>query len=111
MHCPHCHESSLRQQVGEQGTIVDICSTCHGLWLDCGEIYDFSSAPQRLDQQLIQGLSKRRPSSHLCPRCQCNLEEGMLSDREIRAETCPSCGGLWFAGNEVRRVNAAGSGD
>jgi Zn-dependent protease with chaperone function len=104
MNCPHCTGPTLHQQATKQGTIVQVCSQCHGLWLDQGEIYDFSSQPERLEAHLDQGLRDRRPSARQCPRCHLALEEGNLLDQETRIDTCPQCGGLWFDAREVAQV-------
>src|SRR5207237_6788617 len=52
MHCPRCNESTLHACAARQGTMVDVCSHCHGLWLDGGAILEFTSKPRELEEQL-----------------------------------------------------------
>jgi Zn-dependent protease with chaperone function len=104
MHCPQCGEATLHQRAAQRGTLVDVCSRCDGLWLDSGEILDFSARPQELDRELERGLHDARPSGRQCPRCHCALEQGRMPLDDVPAERCPSCGGLWFDGRSVRRL-------
>jgi Zn-dependent protease with chaperone function/Zn-finger nucleic acid-binding protein len=87
---------------------VEVCSTCQGLWLDRGQIYEFTPNPRGLEKQLDRGLRNRHTSDRLCPRCECNMERGLLPDRDSTVEQCPSCGGLWFAADELQRAIQAG---
>src|SRR5262249_30085405 len=93
-----------------QGTLVEVCSRCHGVWLDGGQIYELSSRPKALQQQLEQGLRDRRASSRQCPRCHVALDEGTVPGQDTRADTCSSCGGICFDAGEVQRV-LRGAGD
>jgi Zn-finger nucleic acid-binding protein len=56
MRCPHCKEPTLHDQTAKNAVQVDVCSRCHGLWLDGGQIYDFAAQPRALEQELSQGL-------------------------------------------------------
>src|SRR5262245_62024659 len=104
MQCPQCGQPTLHQRATGHGTLVDVCSRCDGLWLDSGEILDFSEQPQKLDRELEHGLRDARPSQRPCPRCHCPLEQGRMPVGEVPAERCPNCGGLWFEGSAVRRL-------
>jgi Zn-dependent protease with chaperone function/Zn-finger nucleic acid-binding protein len=108
MHCPSCSTPTLEQRLAQQGTLVDVCSQCQGLWLDRGEILEFSDQPSRLEERLEPGLGDPQPSDHLCPRCHRPMERGVLADLEAEAEQCPGCRGLWFTAREVRRLGNAG---
>jgi Zn-dependent protease with chaperone function len=107
MHCPRCTESTLCQYAAEQGTLVDVCSKCHGLWLDGGEILEFSSQPRDLEQQLDQGLRDQQPSDRMCPRCHCGLEAGHLPDRDVRVDRCANCRGFWFDADAVAQISGS----
>jgi Zn-dependent protease with chaperone function len=108
MQCPNCSESILHQRSTKQGTMVDECPQCHGLWLESGKVLGFSPRPRQLAAAMVDGLKDRQPSAHQCPRCRCALERGGVADLELHAESCPDCGGLWFEAQEVRRVVGAG---
>jgi Zn-dependent protease with chaperone function len=107
MHCPACASPTLEQCLARQGTVVDVCSKCQGLWLDRGEILDFCDQPRQLDQRLQPGLDNPKPSEHLCPRCLRAMEQGVVPDLDARAEQCPECRGLWFTAREVRQLGKA----
>src|SRR5436190_12842030 len=109
MNCPHCQTATLRSTATGQGTLVDTCSRCHGLWLDRGVIYDFCAQPQQLEQTMEGGLGSSRPSDRLCPRCACALDTGTLHGSSV--ERCAGCGGLWFDAGEVGQVLRSASRD
>jgi Zn-dependent protease with chaperone function/Zn-finger nucleic acid-binding protein len=108
MRCPQCGGASLHGQAAREQVLVEVCSQCQGLWLDRGQVYEFTANPQALEKQLDHGLRQRQPSDRLCPRCDCNLERGQLSDRDATVEQCPSCGGLWFQADELQKAVQAG---
>jgi Zn-dependent protease with chaperone function/Zn-finger nucleic acid-binding protein len=108
MRCPHCSGPSLHQQTARHHVQVDVCSDCHGLWLDRGKIYEFTDQPRALEEQLDRGLRNRRPSAHTCPRCDVPLERGQLPDRDATVEQCPQCGGLWFEASQLEHAVASG---
>lgn len=108
MQCPTCAQPTLEQRPASQGTLVDVCSKCHGLWLDSGEILEFSAEPRELEERLQQGLSDPQPSSRLCPRCLREMDRGLLPDMEVHGEQCPACRGMWFQATEVKRLGSAG---
>ncbi len=110
MRCPQCSGASLHGQATRQSTVVAVCDQCQGLWLDRGQLYEFTADPQRLEKQLDQGLRDRQPSEHICPRCPCRLERGPLPGHDALVEQCPDCGGLWFAADQLQRAVASGPG-
>jgi len=105
MHCPRCNESTLHACAARQGTMVDVCSHCHGLWLDGGAILEFTSQPRELEEQLEYELAEQQPSSRNCPRCRCTLERGQFLSADALTERCPTCNGLWFDDGEVRKYS------
>jgi Zn-dependent protease with chaperone function/Zn-finger nucleic acid-binding protein len=88
---------------------VDVCSRCHGLWLDGGQIYDFAAQPRALEEQLSRGLRERQTSDDPCPRCDSPLERGLLPDRDATVEKCSQCGGLWFEAGELEHALQSGA--
>jgi Zn-dependent protease with chaperone function len=98
----------LHGQATRQSVLVEVCDQCQGLWLDRGQLYEFTADPQALAQQIEQGLRDRQPSHHLCPRCTCPLERGPLPGRDAAVEQCPQCGGLWFAADQLQKAVSAG---
>jgi Zn-dependent protease with chaperone function len=104
MRCPVCDQPTLGERPTKQAVVLDVCSRCHGVWLDRGMIYEFSSRPAALEQSLGQGLRDRAPTAHRCPRCETALERGTLPDRDAAVEECPSCGGLWLSAGDLERA-------
>jgi Zn-dependent protease with chaperone function/Zn-finger nucleic acid-binding protein len=100
----------LRGQATRQSVMVEVCEQCQGLWLDRGQLYEFTADPQALEKQLDQGLRDRQPGQHPCPRCACRLERGSLPGRDATIEQCPQCGGLWFAADQLEKAVASGPG-
>ncbi len=111
MRCPHCSTNTLHGQPSKRGDQVTVCTTCRGVWLDQGQLHEFTSRPRELEAQLREGLGKRKPSNQQCPRCSCGLEEGWLDNPGMTLDECPECGGLWFNNGELDRVVAAGPGE
>jgi Zn-dependent protease with chaperone function/Zn-finger nucleic acid-binding protein len=98
----------LHEQAARHHVQVDVCSECHGLWLDRGKIYEFCADPRQLEQQLSGGLRGRAASEHTCPRCDDRLERGLLPDRDAAVEACPRCGGLWFEADQLAHAVESG---
>ncbi|HKI35164.1 MAG TPA: M48 family metalloprotease [Gemmataceae bacterium] len=108
MRCPHCNEATLGEQQARQAVVIDVCSRCHGVWLDRGVIYEFSQQPQALERELGQGLRDRTATEDRCPRCETCLERGKLPDRDAEVEECPTCGGLWMSAQALDRAVGGG---
>jgi Zn-dependent protease with chaperone function/Zn-finger nucleic acid-binding protein len=104
MRCPHCDQPTLGEQATRETVVIDVCSRCHGVWLDRGVIYEFSDRPQELEEALGQGLRDRTPTQQRCPRCETMLERGRLPDRDAEVEECPNCGGLWMSAKELEQA-------
>jgi Zn-dependent protease with chaperone function len=80
------------------------------LWLDRGQIYEFTANPSALEKELGHGLRSHAASSLLCPRCACALERGKLTDQDAVVHQCPQCEGLWFGAAELERAVQASPG-
>jgi Zn-dependent protease with chaperone function/Zn-finger nucleic acid-binding protein len=104
MRCPNCDQPTLGERPTKQAVVLDVCSRCHGVWLDRGMIYEFSAQPEALERSLSQGLRDRAPTDHRCPRCETALQRGTLPDRDAAVEECPSCGGLWLSAGDLERA-------
>jgi Zn-finger nucleic acid-binding protein len=104
MRCPHCPDSRLRERPAEHNVLVEVCPRCHGAWFDRGKLLEFSDAPVELDRQLGRGLDGAGPGEHPCPRCGDVLRAGRLPQRDVEAEQCRTCGGLWVEREQRRRA-------
>jgi len=102
MRCPKCRSDMV--QIDVQGTEVDRCNMCNGLWFDAGEIealrtkeaaaiIDTGSASQGKEYNLVD--------NYRCPRCggeMCRTADEQ--QRHIWYETCADCSGSFFDAGE-----------
>jgi PAT family beta-lactamase induction signal transducer AmpG len=102
MRCPKCRSDML--QVDVQGTEIDRCDTCNGLWFDAGEVEALRSkeAAAIIDTgSARQGREFNAVHDYRCPRCggeMCRTVDEQ--QRHIRFETCADCGGSFFDAGE-----------
>jgi PAT family beta-lactamase induction signal transducer AmpG len=103
MRCPKCR--SDMQQIMIDGTEVDRCSTCHGLWFDDGELSKLRNkdAAAALDiGDVTTGKKQNKIENYRCPRCASPMHR--LVDPEqphIWFEQCGSCRGSFFDAGEM----------
>jgi PAT family beta-lactamase induction signal transducer AmpG len=103
MRCPKCR--SDMQQIMIDGTEVDRCSSCHGLWFDSGELGKLRTreAAAALDIGDVATGKKQNAIEHYrCPRCAGPMNR--LVDPEqphIWFEKCGSCRGAYFDAGEL----------
>jgi len=103
MRCPKCRSDMA--QIDVQGTEVDRCSVCNGIWLDAGEIevlrnkeaaaiVDTGSASEGKDYNVID--------QYRCPRCGGEMSRKVdEQQRHIWYETCNDCSGSFFDAGEL----------
>ena len=58
MSCPRCGGNLVERKLTE--AVIDVCSSCHGVWLDAGELEMLSHVSRDQAQHLIQSLNKAR---------------------------------------------------
>ena len=103
MRCPKCR--SDMQQIMIDGTEVDRCSSCHGLWFDSGELSKLRTkeAAAALDiGDVATGKKQNEIEHYRCPRCAGPMNR--LVDPEqphIWFEKCGSCRGAYFDAGEL----------
>ena len=103
MRCPKCR--SDMQQIMIDGTEVDRCSACHGLWFDDGELSKLRTkeAAAALDiGDVVTGKKQNEVEHYRCPRCAGPMNR--LVDPEqthIWFEQCESCRGSFFDAGEL----------
>lgn len=102
MRCPKCR--SDMEQVDVQGTEVDRCNICNGLWFDAGETEALSNkeAASLIDTgSASQGRQYNGVFDYRCPRCggeMCRTVDEQ--QRHISYETCVECSGSFFDAGE-----------
>ena len=103
MRCPKCR--SDMEQVTVDGTEVDRCSSCMGLWFDDGELALMRShrAAAELDiGEVSIGKKQNKLEHYRCPRCAGAMNR--LVDPEqthIWFEQCEACRGSFFDAGEL----------
>ncbi len=107
MRCPKCR--SDMEQIDYQGTEVDRCTLCNGIWFDAGELEVLRNkeAAIALDTG-DSGLGKHYNviDHYRCPRCGGEMER-MVDEqqRHIWYETCTDCHGSYFDAGEFRDLS------
>jgi Zn-finger nucleic acid-binding protein len=112
MQCPR--DQSRLRTVTRRKTTFDVCDSCHGRWLDAGEL-----------EQLVLGAMQTRTSAQAvaesverierpipfrvgadaelsCPRCGIRMKKVRFDSRgsEVVADRCETCAGLWLDAGE-----------
>ena len=104
MPCPKCR--SDMQQIEIEGTIIDRCSSCKGIWFDEGEVEALSNkeAAAAIDTGKA-GIGKQNNpiDDYHCPRCGGQMEKKVdEQQRHIWYEKCVDCHGSFFDAGEFR---------
>ena len=102
MRCPKCRSDMV--QIDVQGTEVDRCNKCSGLWFDAGEIEALRNkeAASVLDTGSVsQGKKYNVVDDYRCPRCGGSMDRTVdEQQRHIHYETCTACSGSFFDAGE-----------
>ena len=103
MRCPKCRADM--QPIDYQGTEIDRCSICNGIWFDAGEV-DILSNPQAAAAvdtgDALVGQQSNEIVSYQCPRCSGQMVKVVDPDRpDICYETCSSCNGSYLDAGEL----------
>ncbi|PKO16044.1 hypothetical protein CVU37_11865 [candidate division BRC1 bacterium HGW-BRC1-1] len=104
--CPRCDEALIAMIF--RGIEIDTCATCHGMWMDAGELEDLLDNTQvahyaaGLKFNVTTPLSPRKAC--LCPRCDTPLQQVTPEARgpkPLELDSCPRGHGLWFDRREL----------
>ena len=107
MRCPKCRSDMLQLDV--DGTIIDRCDRCHGIWFDAGEmeaLRDKDIAEAIDTGSARQGRIFNNIDQYRCPRCggiMARVVDGQ--QRHIAYETCADCNGSYFDAGEFRDLS------
>ena len=104
MRCPKCRCDMA--QIDIEGTIIDRCTRCSGIWFDEGEL----EAMKNLQAATVidtgeAGLGKHYNAidHYRCPRCGGHMDKKVdAQQRHIWYETCVECNGSFFDAGEFR---------
>ena len=107
MRCPKCRSDMA--QIDVQGTEIDRCRDCGGLWFDAGEMELLSNkeAAAIIDTgSAKQGREYNKIDQYRCPRCggeMCRTADER--QQHIWFETCAECSGSFFDAGEFRDLS------
>ena len=107
MRCPKCRADM--EQVDYEGTEIDRCTICNGIWFDAGEIDVLrdKQAAATIDVG-DAGPSKQRNAmdSYQCPRCSGAMVKVVDPNQtHIWYETCSACHGSYLDAGELRDLS------
>ena len=93
---------------------VDYCTSCHGVWMDEGELelllHDTNEKEKILKSFEVDKNSKEK--SFKCPICFNKMEKILCGDKsKITLDKCSRLHGLWFNKGELQSVVEMGSLD
>jgi len=107
MRCPKCRADM--EQVEYEGTEIDRCTICNGIWFDAGEI-DVMKEKQAATAIDIgdkrMGKRSNAIDRYQCPRCGGAMVRAVdPMQSHIRYETCSSCHGSYLDAGELRDLS------
>ena len=103
MRCPKCR--SDMEQINYEGTEIDRCTICKGLWFDAGEIEvlrDKQAATAIDTGDVKTGKLSNAIDNYQCPRCSGAMVRVVdPKQTHIWFETCSSCHGSYLDAGEL----------
>jgi len=113
MRCPKCRADM--EQIEFEGTEVDRCEICKGIWFDAGEIELMRNnrAAVAIDTgDASVGKQSNVIDRYQCPRCSGSMVRVVdPQQRHIWYETCGSCGGSFLDAGELIDLSKITIGD
>ncbi len=113
MRCPKCRADM--EQIEFEGTEIDRCKTCKGIWFDAGEIElmrDNRVAVAIDTGDAGVGKQSNAIDRYPCPRCSGTMVRVVdPKQRHIWYETCGSCGGSFLDAGELIDLSRITIGD
>ena len=106
MRCLKCF-SPMEEILTRKGVLIDVCSSCKGVWLDQGELNFFAKNKKILNHYELNGLESACGTGHKCPRCRSRMRVGRIPGFPHQIEECLSCRGLFFDAHEFKKFQAA----
>jgi Zn-finger nucleic acid-binding protein len=115
MKCPR-DGAELATSTYEAKIEIDTCATCHGTWLDKGELEaiqstverDYSkelAVPANTVAESFEAASQRNRAAIHCPKCNAEMDvrpAGMGS--QVIIDVCPADCGIWLDAGELQQL-------
>jgi Zn-finger nucleic acid-binding protein len=110
MKCPKCNGEF--ELINIDGTSVERCKTCKGLWFDILEAETLKKAKGAaiLDVGELDLATEPEAAKELvCPKCQTKMTAMVNNlDPALTYEKCPVCYGVWFDAGAFRHYQQTG---
>jgi PAT family beta-lactamase induction signal transducer AmpG len=107
MRCPKCRADM--EPIDYQGTEIDRCTICNGIWFDRGEMEQLrnAKAAKEIDTGSREvGKQLNSIDDYDCPRCGGTMKKMVDPDqRHIWFETCRDCNGSFFDAGEFKDLS------
>ena len=105
--CPVCPDNTLTKH-NENGTTVDYCEGCGGIWLSKGELKSVVH-PIEGDVEFCihEHLDEAEKSPLSCPACgtETMVKKNFMEYSDISIDFCTSCEGIWLNSGELDAIN------
>ena len=108
--CPRCPDEVALTPTDYTEERVDICSQCHGVYFDQGELGELIELVEdfmvvKLDEPEIENLpTSEAEFKPACPGCHQTMEPHQISQTWI--DRCPECHGVWLDQGELSALRA-----
>ncbi len=103
------------EQVEYEGTEIDRCTICNGIWFDAGEIdilRDKQAAAAIDTGDASTGKQSNAIDRYQCPRCSGDMARVVDPQQtHIWYETCGSCAGSFLDAGELRDLSTVSIAD
>ncbi len=113
MRCPKCRADM--EQVEYEGTEIDRCTICGGIWFDAGEIEvmrDKQAAAAIDTGDAKTGKESNAIDHYQCPRCSGAMVRVVDPNQpHIWYEICSSCSGSYLDAGELRDLSSVSIAD
>ena len=113
MRCPKCR--SDMEQIDVDGTQIDRCSTCHGLWFDPGELERLRNRKVAASIDIGKAETGKQQNAidhYRCPRCGGPMLRMVdPTQTHIWYEKCGSCHGSFFDAGEFKDLASVSLAD
>jgi Zn-finger nucleic acid-binding protein len=113
LNCPACKNVMIILE--HEQVEIDYCSSCHGIWLDSGELELLLDEPAQAKSFLASFAKNPNPADkpRKCPICLKKMVEVRVGTVEppLLIDECTRHHGLWFDKDELGQVIAAAGSD
>ncbi len=110
MNCPVCDHPLIILELNQ--IEIDYCTSCHGIWLDEGEL-ELMLQNSDVKNKFLESFSVDKSSREKfirCPICLKKMEKVICGDsKRITLDKCKQQHGIWFNKGELQDVVEMGS--